>query len=266
MFGTNGPFNKTLNQPTVLRDFDSAAAGITTSVNTLTSAMREELSFIEHVRETALHIVSDLVNAVSDGTLDEDELPTDRLDALIIDALDGADDEDGTYENALIASIDDAFSTFGVDDSVIQEIFSDNVDAADAAIEAAASTVIANMPDEGDPLDELIREFIYGEPDEVEDGFDSANKSKRLSKAEIKARVGAFSQKKVNGRKVAYRGVLAIRKGVRAIVNKRLPGQKVRLSAAQKAGLKKARLHAYTANALKKKVKSFKKGRNMGFY
>lgn len=260
MFGANGPFNKNPNQPMVLRDFDSAAAGITTSVNTMTSSIREELSFIEHVRETALHIVSDLVNAVSDGTLEEDELPTDRLDSLIIDAVDGADDEDGTYENALVASIDDAFSTFGVDDSVIQEIFSDNVDAADAAIEAAASTVIANMPDEGDPLDELIREFIYGEPDEVEDGFDS------VSKAKEKARVGAFSQKKLNGRKIAYRGVLAIRKGKKAIVNKRLPGQKVRLSAAQKAGLKKARLHAYTANSIRQKIRSFKKGRRMGFY
>ena len=101
MFGANGPFNKNLNQPMVLRDFDSAAAGITTSVNTMTSSIREELSFIEHVRETALHIVSDLVNAVSDGTLEEDELPTDRLDSLIIDALDGADDEDDEHDHPL---------------------------------------------------------------------------------------------------------------------------------------------------------------------
>lgn len=258
MFGANGPFNKNPNQPLVLRDFDSAAAGITTSVNTMTSSIREELSFIEHVRETALHIVSDLVNAVSDGTLEEDELPTDRLDSLIIDALDGADDEDGTYENALVASIDDAFSTFGVDDSVIQEIFSDNVDAADAAIEAAASTVIANMPDEGDPLDELVREFIYGEPDE-EEGFDSIGGKKKLSR-------GQMSTKTVGGRKVRYKAIAAIRNGIKKIVNKRLPGQKIRLSSGQKAGLKKARLKAMSANSIRKRIKSLTKGKKMGLH
>ena len=258
MFGANGPFNKNPNQPMVLRDFDSAAAGITTSVNTMTSSIREELSFIEHVRETALHIVSDLVNAVSDGTLEEDELPTDRLDSLIIDAIDGADDEDGTYENALVASIDDAFSTFGVDDSVIQEIFSDNVDAADAAIEAAASTVIANMPDEGDPLDELVREFIYGEPDE-EEGFDSIGGKKKLSR-------GQMSTKTVGGRKVRYKAIAAIRNGIKKIVNKRLPGQKVRLSGDQKAGLKKARLKAMSANSIRKRIKSLTKGKKMGLH
>ena len=258
MFGANGPFNKNPNQPLVLRDFDSAAAGITTSVNTMTSSIREELSFIEHVRETALHIVSDLVNAVSDGTLEEDELPTDRLDSLIIDAIDGADDEDGTYENALVASIDDAFSTFGVDDSVIQEIFSDNVDAADAAIEAAASTVIANMPDEGDRLDELVREFIYGEPDE-EEGFDSIGGKKKLSR-------GQMSTKTVGGRKVRYKAIAAIRNGIKKIVNKRLPGQKIRLSSGQKAGLKKARLRALSANAIRKRMKSLIKGKKMGLH
>ena len=258
MFGANGPFNKNPNQPMVLRDFDSAAAGITTSVNTMTSSIREELSFIEHVRETALHIVSDLVNAVSDGTLEEDELPTDRLDSLIIDAIDGADDEDGTYENALVASIDDAFSTFGVDDSVIQEIFSDNVDAADAAIEAAASTVIANMPDEGDPLDELVREFIYGEPDE-EEGFDSIGGKKKLSR-------GQMSTKTVGGRKVRYKAIAAIRNGIKKIVNKRLPGQKIRLSGDQKAGLKKARLKAMSANSIRKRIISLTKGKKMGLH
>ena len=258
MFGANGPFNKNPNQPLVLRDFDSAAAGITTSVNTMTSSIREELSFIEHVRETALHIVSDLVNAVSDGTLEEDEVPTDRLDSLIIDALDGADDEDGTYESALVASIDDAFSTFGVDDSVIQEIFSDNVDAADAAIEAAASTVIANMPDEGDPLDELVREFIYGEPDE-EEGFDSIGGKKKLSR-------GQMSTKTVGGRKVRYKAIAAIRNGIKKIVNKRLPGQKIRLSSDQKAGLKKARLKAMSANSIRKRIKSLTKGKKMGLH
>ena len=240
MFGAKNPFNQKPQQ-NVLREFDSAAAGITSSVNTLTSSIREELSFIEHVREMALNIVSDLVDAVIDNTLDDNELPTDRLDFLILDALDGADDENGTLENALVASIDDALSSFGVDDSVIAEIFSDNIEAADAAIEAAASTVIANMPDEGDPLDELVREFIYGEPDE-EEGFDSVSGKKKLSR-------GQMTTKSVGGRKVRYKAIAAIRNGVKKIVNKRLPGQRIRLSSDQKAGLKKASLKARSANS-----------------
>ena len=158
----------------------------------------------------------------------------------------------------MVASIDDAFSTFGVDDSVIQEIFSDNVDAADAAIEAAASTVIANMPDEGDPLDELVREFIYGEPDE-EEGFDSIGGKKKLSR-------GQMSTKTVGGRKVRYKAIAAIRNGIKKIVNKRLPGQKIRLSGDQKAGLKKARLKAMSANSIRKRIKSLTKGKKMGLH
>ena len=250
MFGAKNPFNQKPQQ-NVLREFDSAAAGITSSVNTLTSSIREELSFIEHVREMALNIVSDLVDAVIDNTLDDNELPTDRLDFLILDALDGADDENGTLENALVASIDDALSSFGVDDSVIAEIFSDN-------IEAAASTVIANMPDEGDPLDELVREFIYGEPDE-EEGFDSVSGKKKLSR-------GQMTTKSVGGRKVRYKAIAAIRNGVKKIVNKRLPGQRIRLSSDQKAGLKKASLKARSANSLRKRMKSLLKGKKIGLY
>ncbi|MFC6628590.1 hypothetical protein [Acinetobacter beijerinckii] len=257
MLGANNPFNQK-PQKNVLRAFDSAAAEISSSVKTLTSSIREELSFIEHVRELALNIVSDLVDAVTDNTLDEEELPTDRLDFLILDALDGADDENSTLENALVSSIDDALSSFGVDDSVIAEIFSDNVEAADAAIEAAASTVIANMPDDGDPLDELVREFIYGEPDE-EEGFDSVGGKKKLSR-------GQMSTKSVGGRKVRYKAIAAIRNGVKKIVNKRLPGQRIRLSSEQKAGLKKASLKSRSANSLRKRMKSLLKGKKIGLY
>ncbi|WP_151750538.1 hypothetical protein [Acinetobacter sp. TUM15131] len=256
MFGPKNPFNLKPQQ-NVLREFDSAAGEISTSVTALTSSIREELSFIEHVRELALHIVSDLVDAVTDNTLDDGELPTDRLDALILDAIDG-EDEDQTFEDALVASIDDALSSFGVDDSVITEIFNDNVEAADAAIEAAASTVIANMPDDGDPLDEFVREFIYGEPDE-EDGFDSVGGKKKLSR-------GQMSVKHVGGRKVRYKAIAAIRNGVKKIVNKRLPGQKIRLTSEQKAGLKKANLKARSANSIRLRIKSLKKGKKIGLY
>ncbi|MEX8155980.1 hypothetical protein AB7B61_05855 [Acinetobacter baumannii] len=252
------PFGPTTNKPLALRAFDSAAENISVVVSKVSSTDREQQSVIEQIRQIALDILADTVDTISEGNLEEGELAVDYLDALIFDALDGADDE-GTYENALMASLSDAFLTFGVDATDIEEIFSEDTEVADAALEAAANTVLANTPDEGPELEELVREFIFGEADETEEGFDSMAKK-------IKARNGAFSQRKVNGRKVHYRGVLAIRQGVKTVVNKRLPGQKVRLTSAQKAGMKKARLHAFTANAIRKRLRSFNKGKRLGIY
>lgn len=252
------PFGPTTNKPLALRAFDSAAENISIVVSKVSSTDREQQSVIEQIRQIALDILADTVDTISEGNLEEGELAVDYLDALIVDALDSADDE-GTYENALMASLSDAFLTFGVDATDIEEIFSEDTEVADAALEAAANTVLANTPDEGPELEELVREFIFGEADETEEGFDSMAKK-------IKARNGAFSQRKVNGRKVHYRGVLAIRQGVKTVVNKRLPGQKVRLTSAQKAGMKKARLHAFTANAIRKRLRSFNKGKRLGIY
>lgn len=251
------PFGPTTHKPLELRKFDSAAEQISIVANKVSSTDREQQSVIEQVRQIALNILSDTVDAISENQLEEDEMGIDYLDGLIIDAL--GDANDVIYENALMSSLSDAFLTFGVVDTDIEEIFSENVEAADVALEAAVNTVLANMPDEGPELEELIREFIFGEADETEEGFDSVAKK-------IKARNGAFSQRNVNGRKVHYRGVLAIRQGQRTVVNKRLPGQKVRLTSAQKAGMKKARLHAFSANAIRKRLRSFNKGKRLGIY
>ncbi|MBE2165381.1 hypothetical protein IIQ43_12690 [Acinetobacter oleivorans] len=253
------PFGPTTKRPLALRAFDSAAENISAVVSKVSSTDREQQSVIEQVRQIALDILSDTVDTISEGNLGEGELAVDYLDALIVDALDGADNDESSFEDALMASLSDAFLTFGVDTSDIEEIFSEDTEVADAALEAAANTVLANMPDDGPDLEELLREFIFGEADETEEGFDSMAKK-------IKARNGAFSQRKVNGRKVHYRGVLAIRQGIKTVVNKRLPGQKVRLTSAQKAGMKKARLHAFSANAIRKRLRSFNKGKRLGIY
>lgn len=253
------PFGPTTKKPLALRAFDSAAENISTVVSKVSSTDREHQSVIEQIRQIALDILSDTVDTISEGNLGEGELAVDYLDALIVDALDSADNDESSFEDALMASLSDAFLTFGVDTTDIEEIFSDDTDVADAALEAAANTVLANMPDDGPDLEELVREFIFGEADETEEGFDSMAKK-------IKARNGAFSQRKVNGRKVHYRGVLAIRQGIKTVVNKRLPGQKVRLTSAQKAGMKKARLHAFSANAILKRLRSFNKGKRLGIY
>lgn len=253
------PFGPTTKKALTLRAFDSAAGNISTVVSKVSSTDREQQSVIEQIRQIALDILSDTVDTISEGNLGEGELAVDYLDALIVDALDGADNDEGSYENALMASLSDAFLTFGVDTTDIEEIFNEDTEVADAALEAAANTVLANTPDEGPELEELVREFIFGEADETEESFDSMAKK-------IKARNGAFSQRKVNGRKVHYRGVLAIRQGIKTVVNKRLPGQKVRLTSAQKAGMKKARLHAFSANAIRKRLRSFNKGERLGIY
>lgn len=253
------PFGPTTKRPLSLRAFDSAAENISAVVSKVSSTDREQQSVIEQVRQIALDILSDTVDTISEGNLGEGELAVDYLDALIVDALDGADNDESSFEDALMASLSDAFLTFGVDTSDIEEIFSEDTEVADAALEAAANTVLANMPDDGPDLEELVREFIFGEADETEEGFDSMAKK-------IKARNGAFSQRKVNGRKVHYRGVLAIRQGIKTVVNKRLQGQKVRLTSAQKAGMKKARLHAFSANAIRKRLRSFNKGKRLGIY
>ncbi|MDC5277909.1 hypothetical protein OHW85_20455, partial [Acinetobacter baumannii] len=178
------PFGPTTEKPLTLRAFDSAAENISTVVSKVSSTDREQQSVIEQVRQIALNILSDTVDTISEGKLEDGELGVDHLDALIVDALDGADDEEGIYESALMASLSDAFLTFGVDASDIEEIFSDDTEVADAALEAAANTVLANMPDDGPELEELVREFIFGEADETEEGFDSMAKK-------IKARNGA---------------------------------------------------------------------------
>jgi hypothetical protein len=75
-----------------------------------------------------------------------------------------------------------------------------------------------------------------------------------------------MSTKSFNGKKIRYKAITAIRKGVKTIVNKRLPGQKVRMSSDQKAGLKKARLKGSSANSIRKRMKSLQKGKKMGLY
>lgn len=222
------------------------------------SELREQQSVFEHTRQLALLVVSDLVEAISDSKLDEGEIATDRLDSLLLEAIDGSDDDDDMLFDMLVAAVSDVLETFGVDETTIDEVFSDNVNAAEAALESVANTVLANLPDEGEELDQFVRDFIFSDFEEA--GFDS------ISKAKVKAKAGSLSMRKVGGKNIAYRGTVAIRNGKKAIVNKRLPNQKVRLSAAQKGAVKKARLKANSANAIKKRVMSLKKGRRMGLY
>lgn len=224
---------------------------------------REMQSVIEQARSDALNVVTGLLETVSNNEYEADELPTDVLDGLIMEATDNSDDPDDTddtYFDLLSGGISDALESLGVDESVISDMFGDDLDVANSAVETAVDTAIANLPDAGDDLDNFVRDFVFGEEDSEEvAGFDSIGKK-------IKAQNGAMRVRKVGGRKIAYRGTVAIRQGKKTIVNKRIGNQKIRLSAKQKGAIKKARLKAFTANAIKSRVKSLKKGHRLGVY
>ena len=250
------PFGASSLVPSAL--FDSAQA----------EQVKEKLSPVEYnqlvadisnIRGWALSITLALADAVNSNELGDDT-PSDYLDDLMLDAvgIDADDEMDTTLENILAANIADALSTLGVDSTMIEDIFSDDVEVADAAIEAACEVVFGNLPDAGEPLDKLYNDFVFSfnEADLLgkEDGFDGLRFD------------GQKTSRKVNGKKVQYQVHRSIRNGQVAFVAKRLKGQKVRLSAAQKQGLKKANAKNQTANAIRKRLKSRKKGQSMGLY
>ena len=96
---------------------------------------------------------------------------------------------------------------------------------------------------------------LYDSLDDSEDGY--------IYEFDM-ATVGHTSTKSMGGRKFKYKGVKKIRNGKVAIVNERQGTGHVRLSAAQKAGLRKARLKANTGNAQMKRKRSMKKRTSLG--
>lgn len=224
---------------------------------------------ISNIRTASLGIALDVVDAITSGELDG-ETPSDYLDGLIHEAvgLDGDEDIDNVLYDIFNANIADAFSSLGVDDSSIEDMFSDDTELADAAIEASCETAVANLPDAGEDLDEFCDNFVFGYDDaDVLDEtveFDAVEVKK--SSNQDKAKNGALSMRKVGGKRIGYKGVAVIRNGKRTIVNKRLPNQKIRLSSGQKQALKKANRKAQTPNAIRQRVKSWKKGKKMGLY
>lgn len=250
------PFGASSLVPSAL--FDSAQA----------EQVKEKLSPVEYnqlvadisnIRGWALSITLALADAVNSNELGDDT-PSDYLDRMILETagIDPDDEMDTTLENIIAANIADALSTLGVDSTMIEDMFSDDVEVADAAIEAACEVVLGNLPDAGEPLDKFYNDFVFGfnEADLLgeEDGFDSARFA------------GQKVTRNVNGKKTQYKVVRAIRGGKVAFVAKRLKGQKVRLSAAQKQGLNKARAKSQTANAIRKRNRSRAKGENMGLH
>ncbi len=204
---------------------------------------------------------------------DEDILPSEVLDALMLEAFVDDDDEDvdGIDEDVktvFSAHVADALSTLGVEDSVIDDLFDDDVEVADAAALAAGETVLENMPDDGEDFDIFVAAFAYSDEnvDAAEDeSFDSLDGEAQFDAAGKKLRAGKKTVKKVNGKTLVYKAVKAIRNGKKVTINKRISGKPL-LKAGQKAALKKARRKAGTGSAIRKQIRSFGKGMRMNLY
>lgn len=211
---------------------------------------RMAITATSQMRLAALNVAFMLSAVLTDAEYDDEELlPSEVLDGLMIEAFTDDDDDDADLdeidENVRItfsAHVSDALSTLGVEDAVIADLFDDEIEVADAACLAAAETVLENMPDDGEAFDEFVAGFAYsndGDDDmDDEESFDGMNEEYQFDAAKKKLRAGKKTVKKVNGKTLVYKAVKAIRNGKKVTINKRISG-KVKLNASQRAGLKK---------------------------
>lgn len=239
-----------LNQPMVDSAAVAAKAAATQESMLDSVALNSE---IQSLRKAAMALVIVLAASIVDKDLDENELPSDRLDSLLAGLASGGDDDeefeaDESTLDIIIANVQDALATFGVEDSTISAMFGGDADA-DEAIEAAAEIIESNKPQSEDDLDEFIDLFAYGEAEDDEMLLDGVSLGKTTTKS------GKFG-------KVVYKAVKAIRHGKMTIVNKRVSG-KVKLSAKQRSALKKALRKAGSSGAIKRRMRSMKKAKAM---
>lgn len=232
----------------------------------------------EQMRINALMVVFLLASMLSEDDFDEEELlPSELLDTLMLEAfeIDDEDDDglDEVVKTTFSAHIADALSTLGVADDVIDDAFSSDIDVADAACLSAAETVLENMPDDGEDFDDFVATFVYSDYDEEmdESGFDGmgdgydGHEYQFDAAGKKKLRAGKKTVKKVNGKTLVYKAVRAIRNGEKVTINKRISGN-IKLSAAQKGALRKARRKSNTSSALRKQVRSFARGLRKNLY
>lgn len=249
---------------------DSTAGDAIQAIGASAIDKRAALAATQEMRKVALSIVLQLADDVTENALDADELPSERLDALMSGAL-GLDDgeSDDVLVQLLSAHIADALSSLKVDDAMIADIFGEDVDAADSAIDAMAETVIANLPAEGAELDDFVKDFAYGfsEPDMSDaDSSDEVEEYDAMSgKPKKKLGVGQKTTKKVNGHTLQYKAVKVVRHGKIVVKNKRIGGTVV-LTAGQKSAMHKLHAKPRTSSMMKLAMRSLIKGHTAGIY
>jgi|GEM_PF-1067738 len=233
----------------------------------------------EQMRLAALSIVFSFAAILTEDDFDdEDLLPSEVLDTLMLEAFDDDDDEDDSdiddgVKTTLSAHVADALSTFGVSDDVIEDMFDTDVEIADAASLGAAESVLEGMPDDGEDFENFVATFVYSdyEDDLDESGFDGLDGHDELGEPQFdaakktKLRAGKKTVKKVNGKTLVYKAVKAIRNGKKVTINKRISGN-IRLNAKQKAALRKAQRKSGMSSAIRKQMKSLGRGIKMNLY
>jgi len=242
---------------------------------------RMAITATSQMRLAAMQVAFMLAAMLSETDNDDEEmLPSEVLDALMLEAFseDEDDDEDGdeideTVKTVFSAHVADALSALGVESSVISDLFDDDVEVADAAALAAGETVLENMPDDGDDFDSFVETFAYSaDDDESFDGLDEdddeddEDEDEGQFDAAKKLTVGKKSTKKIGGVSHRYKAVKAMRNGKKVVINKRIGNKKVKLSAGQKASLKKAQKKAQAPRVIKKAMRSLKKGIKQNVY
>lgn len=240
---------------------------------------RQALVETANMRMAAVSIVLTLAMIVSEEQdADEEELlPSDVLDGLIMEAFESDDDDDvdDTLRLILSAHVADCFNSLGVGKDLIDDAFGLDVDLADEAIEKVCQVVLDNLPDDGEPLDDFVNQFVYGDDDgdgdgdgdgdDDDEGYDSIFSGlKNIVKSSLSK--GKTTLQKIGGKTMRYKAEQVIKNGKKVLKNVRIGGGKAKLSSAQKQALKKARRKAQTGSAIKKRVRSFMKGARMGLH
>ncbi len=248
---------KTLNPMLLDSAAGNAVAKISDEENLDTVAFNHQ---VQSLRKNALAIALTLADNILSNDLDEDELPSDRLAALLAGFSAHDHDEDLDIDESTLAiitaNVQDAFASLGVSDDLIQSAFDDDVSDADQAIEAIADIVVSTIPTDEDELSQFVQEFIFGADGNDIDDDGSLYDGATLGKTTVKA--GKFG-------KVIYKAVKAVKNGKIVIKNTRVGG-KVRLSPKQKQALTKARMKAHSSSAMKKRMRSVTKGKRAGLY
>lgn len=187
------------------------------------------------VNGISLEALSTVQQWLETDDLEDGETSSDRLLAMVIGIADAnkdgeiTEDEQGVIDIALEA-IWDYLEKYGVDDADIAALLEDwDAGAADRIRDLLA----ASIP-EGDAAGEEIDSFVFGSDNEPM--LDAA-----------------------------YKKVVAIRRGKKVRINKRISGT-VRLSAKQKLAIRKAGMKAHSAVARMRRAKSVMVGRKAGVY
>lgn len=263
-FGLNPHLVEAVQQDAVFDGIKEAAEQIAISP----IDEKRAIHAISELRQVAFAIVLNTASIVSeyDPSDEDSSTPSEVFDHFMSSVVD--DDADEMVNTHLSAHIYDVLDYIGVDETTINDMFDDDVELADTAVEAMTDIVIENLPDDGEPLDEWVDAFVYGDESDDDEAFDAIKTQVHFSSRKSKPVLGGTTIKRMGMNKTAvkYKGEKAIRNGKVTIVNKRVGGGQIKLSAKQKASLKKARMKAGTSAAIKKRVRSFNKGAKMGLH